>query len=471
MTKAPTAHAQTMQPVVVIMAGGPGERLWPLSRPGRPKPLVRVLGETLLYRAYRQALGVTSPADIFVIAQEADRRAITAELPDLMPERFLGEPLRRDTALAVLVAVMAVARERPEAVVVLLPADHAEQDEAAFQQAIKKAAAKAAKHRCLCLLGTVPSEPRKEFGYLVGRSANGVMRVAQFVEKPDEGEARFLIDEGALWNMGIFVGTVQAFLSAGQTAAPELMARAKTAEAALAAGQLGTLRSQYMEAAKASFDRTVLEKTEGILAVRCNCGWTDLGNWPEFVRFHGGSDGTTPFIIREPGSPPLQVLGLDGLIVCSTPAGNLVTTKEAAAAVRPMAQEEPTFIPQAAEVVVKPWGAEYVWAKTDRYAGKLLFVKAGEILSLQYHIKKQETMWVIGGSGILEVDGRPIGIGPGSTFTISPGTRHRLEAHADLSVVEVSTPELDDVVRLEDRYGRAPAEEGTARGHSRRKRV
>ena len=471
MTQSPRTDGLLTEPTVVIMAGGPGERLWPLSRPGRPKPLVSVLGETLLHRAYRQALGVTSQGDIYVIAQEADRRAIMAELPDLGTAHFLGEPLRRDTAMAVLVAVMAVARQRPDRVMVLLPADHAEQDEVSFQQAIKKAVAQAAKGKCLCLLGTVPSEPRKEFGYLVGHRVNGVMRVEKFVEKPDEGKARFLIDEGALWNMGIFVGPVQVFLRAAQVTAPELMALARAAEEALNAGEMGTLRSQYTAAPKASFDRIVLEKTQGILAVRCNCGWTDLGNWPEFVRFHGGGEESAPFIIREPGSPPLQVLGLDGLIVCSTPAGNLVTTKEAAAGVRPMAQEEPTFIPQTAEVVVKPWGAEYVWAKTDRYAGKLLFVKAGEILSLQYHVKKEETMWVIGGSGILEVDGRPIGIGPGSTFTISPGTRHRLEAHADLSVVEVSTPELDDVVRLEDRYGRAPAEEGKIIRRSRRTHV
>ncbi len=457
MTNARMGRDTPSESVVVIMAGGPGERLWPLSRPGRPKPLVSVLGETLVHRAYRQAVGVTSPDHVYVIAQEADRRGIMTELPDLAPEHFLGEPLRRDTAMAVLVAVHAVRRERPDAVVVLLPADHAEEDEVSFQQAIKKASAEAATGNCLCLLGTVPSEPRKEFGYLAGRTANGgMMRVEQFVEKPDEKEARFLIDDGALWNMGIFVGPVQTFLSVARAVAPDLAALAQEAEAALSAGEMEILKSRYTAAPKVSFDRAVLEKTQGILAARCNCGWTDLGNWPEFVRFHGGGKGGAPFIIREPGSPPLQVLGLDGLIVCSTPAGNLVTTEEAAAEVRPMVQEEPTFIPQTADVVVKPWGAEYVWAKTDRYAGKLLYVKAGEILSLQYHVKKEETMWVIGGSGILEVDGRPIGIGPGSTFTISPGTRHRLEAHADLSVVEVSTPELDDVVRLEDRYGRAP---------------
>lgn len=454
MSNSPGAGRSLISPVVVIMAGGPGERLWPLSRPGRPKPLINVLGETLLHRAYRQALGVTSADDVYVIAQEADRRAILAELPDLEASHFLGEPLRRDTAMAVLVAVMAVARERPQALVVLLPADHAEADEASFREAIQKAVAQAARHECLCLLGTVPDQPRREFGYLVGRSGNGVMRVEQFVEKPDEGEARFLIDEGALWNMGIFIGSVEAFLRAAREAAPDLLTVAMEAETALSAAELQVLRLQYQAAPKVSFDRAVLERTPGIRAVHCSCGWTDLGNWPEFVRFHG-ADAEAPFIVREPGSPPLQVLGLSGLVVCSTPAGNLVTTKEAAAGVRPLAQDEPTCVPEAADVVVKPWGAEYVWARTDRYAAKLLFVKAGEALSLQYHAKKEETMWVIGGSGILEINGRAIGIGPGSTVTISPGSTHRLEAHANLSVVEVSTPELDDVVRLEDRYGRA----------------
>ncbi|MHB1981133.1 MAG: sugar phosphate nucleotidyltransferase [Sulfobacillus sp.] len=458
MTEAPGAGDHSSQPAVVIMAGGPGERLWPLSRPGRPKPLISVLGETLLHRAYRQALGVTSPEDIYVIAQEADRRAIMAELPDLEVAHFLGEPLRRDTAMAVLLAVAAVARSRPKAIVVLLPADHAVEDEMAFQEAIKRAAAEAFSRQCLCLLGTVPTEPRSEFGYLVGRSTDNLMTVERFVEKPDSDRAKRLIDEGALWNMGIFVGSVDAFRKASKQVAPKLAGIAGAAEAALASGDLGAFRTHYTMAPTASFDRTILENVAAVMAIQCRCGWSDLGNWPEFVRFQGGAEGSERFTLRETGAAPLQVLGLEGVIICNTPAGSLVTTPAAAAAVRPIAQEEPGFIPRLAEVVSKPWGAEYVWARTDRYAAKLLFVRAGEILSLQYHIKKQETMWVISGNGIVEIDGSPIAIGPGDVFTIGPGTLHRVEAYADLSVVEASTPELDDIVRCEDRYGRVPAD-------------
>lgn len=443
-------------PVVVIMAGGPGERLWPLSRPGHPKPLVSVLGETLLHRAYRQALALAARDDIYVIAQEVDRRAIMAELPDLSVGRFLGEPMRRDTAMAVLVAVETVARESADAVVAFLPADHAVRDEAAFQQAIRRSADVAFSRHCLCLLGTVPAEPRSEFGYLVGESSGDVMQIDRFVEKPDVGHAKQLIAEGALWNMGIFVGTVMAFREASEQAAPLLAEAATGAGIAFATGDMEGLSRHYTTAPTVSFDRSVLEHVSNTVAVRCTCGWSDLGNWPEFVRFQSGTEGEASFIVRELGAPPLQVLGLKGAIICSTPAGSLVATPAAAATVRPMAQEEPSFVPRTAEVVAKPWGAEYVWARTDHYAAKLLFVRAGELLSLQYHVRKHETMWVISGNGILEIDGRPTAIGPGDVFMITPGTHHRLEAYADLSVVEASTPELDDVVRLEDRYGRIP---------------
>lgn len=448
-------------PVIVIMAGGPGERLWPLSRPGRPKPLINVLGETLLHRAYRQAIHVTSVDRIYVIAQETDRRAILEELPALEPTRFVGEPVRRDTALAVLVAVAFVARRDPDAVMVLLPADHAARDERAFQGAIKRAVTEASARRCICLLGTVPTEPRSEFGYLVGKSTDSLMRVERFVEKPDRPLATALIDEGALWNMGIFVGSVQAFRKATEQTDPELMATAETAAAALEVGDQRAARACYSPSQQASFDRAILENISGVAAIQCSCGWSDLGNWPEFVRFQGITADEQSFTVREPGAAPLEVLGLDGVIVCSTPAGSLVASKAAASAVRPIAQEEPSFIPRTADVVLKPWGVEYVWARNSRYAAKLLFVRSGEILSLQYHVKKEESMWVIGGNGVLEIEGNPTAIGPGDVFTIGPGTLHRLEAYADLSVVEASTPELDDVVRCEDRYGRVPDQTST----------
>jgi mannose-1-phosphate guanylyltransferase len=132
-----------------------------------------------------------------------------------------------------------------------------------------------------------------------------------------------------------------------------------------------------------------------------------------------------------------------------------VATLEASALVRPPKVDGTPFIPQDARVVEKPWGAEYIWAETERYAGKLLFVRAGHSLSLQYHERKMESMWVLAGAGTLEIDGQPRAISPGSTVTILPGTLHRLTAQVDLSVLEVSTPELDDVIRVQDVYGRA----------------
>ena len=443
--------------IAVIMAGGPGERLWPLSRPGRPKPLVEVQGETLVGRAMRRALRLVGHGGVYVIGLEADRTRMLEALPELQPEQFLGEPARRDTAMAVLTAAQYVAAIHPDAIIAMLPADHVMRDEDAFALAGSEALRLAAGQDGICLLGALPTGPRSEFGYIVSQDGPGERSVDHFVEKPDAAHAARLISEGALWNMGVFIADVRSLLGTEEIVAPELSRSSGAAALALRQGDHGALRLAYEAAPKQPFDRAVLEKTTDLRVVPCDAGWSDLGNWPEFVRFHReGPDGDrTPMEWREPGAPPVQVLGAEDLIVCTTPAGTLVASLEASASVRPPRPEGPSFVPEGARVVEKPWGAEYVWAETDRYAGKLLFVKAGHSLSLQYHEQKKESMWVLQGTGILEIDGLPRAIGPGSTLTIEPGTMHRLEAHMDLSVMEVSTPELDDVVRVQDLYGRA----------------
>lgn len=445
--------------VAVIMAGGPGERLWPLSRPGRPKPLVEIQGETLLGRAFRRAGALAD--EVYVIALEPDRPRMLEALPELRADHFIGEPLRRDTGLAVLTAAHAVELRHPGAIIAVLPADHVMRDEAAFTASAARAAQLAAERDGIFLLGATPQGPRPEFGYIVGKPGeNGTLSVERFVEKPEADLAALLIRNGALWNMGVFIGATGALLATAQSVAPALWASGAAAAEAWASGDRAALQAAYQGAEKRPFDRAVVERTTHLCAVPCDAGWSDLGNWPEFVRFRRETspDELDPLEWREPGAPPLQVLGgLGDLIVCSTPAGSLVATLEAARDVRPPIPQGPPFVPEGARFVDKPWGAEYIWAETERYAGKLLFVRAGESLSLQYHEQKLESMWVLAGTGILELDDALQPIGPGSTVTIRPGTIHRLEAQSDLSVLEVSTPELNDVVRLQDRYQRAGA--------------
>ena len=161
--------------VVVVLAGGPGERLWPLSRPGHPKPLVEVGGESLLSRACRRARRIaTKRGRVLLVAQEADRRRMRAAVPTLLEEDFVGEPLRRDTAMAVLTAAELVAGDSSEDVLVTVPADHIMRDEDAFIHAAKRAVSLAADNDAICLLGATPTEPRPEFGYIVGRAASGI---------------------------------------------------------------------------------------------------------------------------------------------------------------------------------------------------------------------------------------------------------------------------------------------------------
>ncbi len=456
-------YLRAERPVIaVIMAGGPGERLWPLSRPGHPKPLVTIEGETLLGRAYQRALRIANTPDhVYLIALDADRQAMLGALPDLTEARFIGEPMRRDTAMAALTAAHSVALEYPEAVLAILPADHVMRDEDVFAAAAKEAVALATDGDGICLLVAVPSGPRQEFGYIVPETDEGGPRpVDRFVEKPDAALAKELVSEGALWNMGVFIGDVRSLLATAEIVAPALHQSAREAAKAIAASDGQGLVVTYEHAIRLPFDRAVLERTTDLRVVPCDAGWSDLGNWPEFVRYHQSTRGDDApfgpaFEWREPGAPPLQVLGTDDMIVCSTPAGSLVSTLEASALVRPPKVDGTPFVPQDARVVEKPWGQEYIWAETERYAGKLLFVRAGHSLSLQYHERKMESMWVLAGAGTLEVDGRPRAISPGSTITILPGTLHRLTAQVDLSVLEVSSPELDDVVRVQDIYGRA----------------
>ena len=443
------------------MAGGPGERLWPLSRPGHPKPLLEVGGETLLGRAYQRAQRIAaSPDQVFVIAHEADRDAMLAALPDCAPARLLGEPLRRDTGMAVLTAAHVVALEYPDAVLVVLPADHVMRDEDAFLRAAAQAVELAAEGDGICLLGAVPTGPRQEFGYIVPEGpTDGPRPVDRFVEKPEADLARELVSGGALWNMGVFIGDVRSLLGTAEIVAPNLYLSGQEAARFLRQQDPAALVATYEHAIRMPFDRAVLERATDLRVVPCDAGWSDLGNWPEFVRYHQSvgarsADGSA-FEWREPGAPPLQVLGAPDMIVCSTPAGSLVATIPASAQVRPPKGDGAPLVPQGARVVDKPWGAEYIWAETPRYAGKLLFVRSGHSLSLQYHEKKLESMWVLSGSGTFEIDGRPRAIAPGSTVTIEPGTLHRLTAASDLSVLEVSSPELDDVVRVQDVYGRA----------------
>jgi mannose-1-phosphate guanylyltransferase len=418
-------------------------------------------GRTLLQRAVERAL-LIAPADrSWIVGLEADRRELERIVPEVR-DRLLLEPLRRDTGLAVATLVSFMRKRHPaETVLAILSADHLVVDHEAFAIAVRRAAEMARTTAGLGRLGAVAHLPSTRFGYIEGAdNGSGVFQVSGFSEKPEAAMATTLIAKGALWNMGIFVGQLGAFHQAIEQAAPELAAIAHEAVDAWAGGEMDRMRQIYHQAPKASFDRAILEHQERLFAIPVDCGWSDVGDWAELVRMAGsGADGegahTDPLTWTEPGGRPLQVLGVNGVLVCSTPAGSLVATLEAASSVRPPIFQGPSAVPQDAQLIEKPWGAEYIWAVTDRYAAKLLYVRAGEELSLQYHERKTESMWVLSGSGVLVLGSERVALHPGVTITILPETIHRVEAIYDLSIMEVSTPDLDDVVRIEDRYGRA----------------
>jgi mannose-1-phosphate guanylyltransferase/mannose-6-phosphate isomerase len=483
--------------VAIVLAGGRGERFWPRSRADLPKPFLPLLGErSLLQEAYARACMVADGGAVFVVTARAFAPRVRRHLPDLGPDRLVVEPVGRDTAPALALAMAMVRKRVGEAVAVALPADHWVDDAGAFAAACRRAAAVAARTGGPVLLGVRPTRPETAYGYILpARAAGraGWAPVAAFREKPPAAEALRLMRAGALWNAGVFAWRPEAYLDAVRRRLPAV-ARAAEALAADGGGRGASARA-FAALKPVSVDHGLLEGAEGTCVVPGRFAWDDVGGWGALARL-GEADAQANVVrgralalecenvMLDSGAGRLVVaFGLRDAVVVDSADVVLVLARERAgdlkqvtAALRErglgtyLARAGAAHTPAGARVVPKPWGREVWWAQTDRYLAKLLEVEPGQALSLQYHREKRETMLVLSGGGSLTLaDGAPVPVGPGSRVDVPPGTVHRLEAGADgLTVVEVSTPETDDVVRLEDRYRRRSGDERAPQKGTRR---
>lgn len=426
--------------MAVILSGGPGERLWPLSRPGHPKPLIEVLGRTLLGHAHSRASRLVGEAGrVLIVAQSADRTAILNALPGFPEESFLGEPLRRDTAMAVLVSAAVVAAGDPEAIVVVLPADHLVEDEEAFAAACWAAAALASDGGAIGLLGVVPTAPKPSLGYMSVTPDGDRLRVAAFIEKPSPARAAALVEKGALWNMGVFVGRARSFGAAAERVAPRLAAASQEAAAAFLASDAKGLKDAYRSTPRLSFDRAVLEHTDALFAVPVSCAWSDLGTWADLTRHRLGQEPAEDVLYwNEPGGPALQVLGLKDVVAVSTPAGVLVAPIDLVADVRPVAPAgPPVFAPQGVPETVRSWGSEYAWLDAGGCRCRLLVIDPGRTVRLGPYPEETASLWVVAGSGTAEGGALPRRLAPGSTALLDHNPCH-LHAESALTVALVT---------------------------------
>ena len=335
----------------VILAGGWGERLWPMSTRTRPKQLLSLTGEsTLVSNTLLRIAPVVSLSDALVMTSVALKERMAAELASVPAHRIIGEPRPKNTAPAIALAAKLLAADDPDAVMVVLPADHVIRDDDNFRAAIELAVAAAETKRALVTLGIRPTRPETEYGYIKAGSASdldGVFDVESFEEKPDRRRAEgFLEAGGYFWNSGIFIWRADVFLAEAARSLPGVAAALSGVSCGPEdAGFDDELVRFYETVEEISVDYGIMEKADGVLVVPAGFGWDDVGAWPAVARiWPGDDDGNTvrgdalvidsEDCVAYSESGTVAVLGMSGVVVVRTPDATLVCPKDRASDVR-----------------------------------------------------------------------------------------------------------------------------------------
>ena len=472
-----------MTPIVpVLLSGGSGTRLWPLSRETHPKQFQPLVGEgSLLQATWRRIEGLPGIAAPIVVANEEHRFMVAEQLRQLRvsPAALLLEPVGRNTAPAIAVAALQALAGGGDPLLLVLPSDHVIRDVPAFHAAVQAATA-AAGQGALVTFGIVPAGPETGYGYIKasGSAQAGVRTVERFVEKPDLATAQAYVASGDyFWNSGMFLFRASRFLDELQRFAPAMVSSA-TAALAGATRDVDFLRLDRaaFEACPAdSIDYAVMEKTAAAAVLPINVGWSDVGSWsalweiadqdPDGNAHHGdvialGCRNTLAW----GGRRLVSLLGLSDVIVVDTDDALLVAARDQVQQVKDIvAKLKADKRPEASvhRKVYRPWGSYDGVDSGERFQVKRIVVKPGAALSLQMHHHRAEHWIVVSGSARVTCDDKVFLLAENQSTYIPLGSRHRLEnpGKVPLELIEVQSGSYlgeDDIVRFEDVYGRSP---------------
>jgi mannose-1-phosphate guanylyltransferase/mannose-1-phosphate guanylyltransferase/mannose-6-phosphate isomerase len=476
----------------VILSGGSGTRLWPLSRAAYPKQLLALPSEkTMLQATIERAMALPGARAPLLVCNQEHRFIVREQClaAGHAPAALYLEPAGRNTAPAIALAALHLAQGDngdPDALMLVLPADHVIDDRAGFQQAVADAVI-AARAGYLVTFGIVPSGPETGYGYIQqgerlpvseGQSA-AAYHVQSFVEKPDRATAeRYLAAGGYTWNSGMFVFTAGRYLEELGSHRPDILAAATAAwhKRAIDLDFCRPARAEFLACPAESIDYSVMQVTARAAVVPAQFGWNDVGSWDSLWQIadkdaSGNAVQGDTFVTESKNcyiraeSRLVAVIGLDDVVVVETADAVLVMHRHKAQEIKRAIHyfEDNGRSEHLQNLrVYRPWGWYEGIDSGDRFQVKRIMVKPGEKLSLQMHHHRAEHWIVVSGTARVTVDGKDMLLAENQSTYIPLGHTHRLEnpGKIDLQMIEVQSGAYlgeDDIVRFEDTYGRVIA--------------
>lgn len=463
----------------VILAGGSGTRLWPLSRQLNPKQFLKLFGDRTMFQQTLQRLEGLPCTPPIVVCSEEHRFLAAEQLREIGTEGavIILEPVARNTAPAIAIAALHAMRKDENSLLLVLPADHLIADPESFRQTVRNAIPEAEKGRFVSF-GIVPSRPETGYGY-IRRGEKREMNawsVVSFTEKPDENTAKTYIESGEYWwNGGMFLFRAESYLAELRRLAPEIYdACSKAMEhTSKDLDFLRVRRESFESSPSLSIDYAVMEKTEIASVVPLDSGWSDIGSWAslwEASKKNGEGNsllgdvktlGAKDCLIRAE-SRLVAAIGVADLVVVETRDAVLVTHRDHVQKIKDLVEEirsngRHEHLNQ--REVFRPWGSYDSIDNGHRYQVKRITVKPGEKTSLQMHHHRAEHWIVVAGTAQITLDDKTLLLSENESIYIPLGKRHALEnpGKIPLELIEVQSGSYlgeDDIVRYEDKYGR-----------------
>lgn len=455
---------------ILILAGGSGTRLWPLSRERYPKQFIKLMGggASLFQETFKRSLLLAKPEEIFVVTNHNYKFLVMGAVEELgykYPEaNILVEPDSKNTLPAIFYGINEI-RKSGEDLVLVFPSDHLISKGEEFATIIQESAQMAANY--IITFGIKPASPNTGYGYIQpGSPAYNGNKVQRFREKPDIETAKRYVAQGYLWNSGIFLFNSEVFVNEVARNAPHIYEAFRSnscIERVFAAIEKGV-----------SIDYGIMEKTDKVAVVPVDIGWNDLGSFDSFYevfpsdREKNISNGNCVFmdsqnnLVCSDGGKVMAIVGVDDLIIIDKRDALLICKKDHSQKVKDVVNHLKSCGDKRIEYSVedyRPWGNYRVLEEADGFKIKRITVLPGKKLSYQLHHHRSEHWVVVSGMALVIIDDAVQYVNPGESIFMKAGQKHRLEnpGKIKLEIIEVQKGEYleeDDIIRFDDMYGR-----------------